>query len=132
MSSSPSNIVMIMGSSIAVHRLLSTNIRKVDPIATIITAPNILKAQAVVAQNNLSAIIIERSPFDQELAQLMSYLIRIGDTTPTILVTTEAHVNAVNEALKLGITHYLLRPFKQETALNKLKACLITPPATIQ
>ena len=42
-----------------------------------------------------------------------------GDTTPIIMVTTEAEKHRVMEAVQAGINDYLVKPFTPEALIEK-------------
>lgn len=44
-----------------------------------------------------------------------------GSTTPLIMVTTEAEQGRVLEAIQSGANNYLVKPFEQETLIEKLE-----------
>ena len=45
-----------------------------------------------------------------------------GETMPVIMVTTEAEKSRVIEALKAGASSYILKPFKSEEMVEKLRS----------
>ena len=48
----------------------------------------------------------------------------LGNTTPIIMVTTEAEKSRVVEALKAGANNYIIKPFEPNTIVDKIKAVL--------
>ncbi len=44
----------------------------------------------------------------------------MGKTMPIIMVTGLADQMHVNEAIEAGVNNYLIKPFKPETAINKI------------
>jgi two-component system chemotaxis response regulator CheY len=48
----------------------------------------------------------------------------MGNQVPVIMVTTEAEGDRVMEALKSGANNYIIKPFKPETIIAKIKAVL--------
>ncbi len=47
-----------------------------------------------------------------------------GNTTPIIMVTTEAEKSRVVEALKAGANNYIIKPFEPATIVEKIRAVL--------
>lgn len=45
-----------------------------------------------------------------------------GKTAPVIMVTTEAEMGRVVEAIKAGANNYIIKPFKAETIIAKIKS----------
>lgn len=52
-----------------------------------------------------------------------------GDKTPVIMLTSESKRSVVADAMKLGINDYILKPFKPEELMGKVKAALKYTPA---
>lgn len=52
-----------------------------------------------------------------------------GDKTPVIMLTSESKRSVVSDAMKLGINDYILKPFKPEELMGKVKAALKYTPA---
>ncbi len=52
-----------------------------------------------------------------------------GDKTPVIMLTSESKRSVVADAMKLGISDYILKPFKPEELMGKVKAALKYTPS---
>lgn len=48
----------------------------------------------------------------------------LGNTTPIIMVTTEAEKSRVVEALKAGANNYIIKPFEPNTIVDKIRSVL--------
>ena len=47
-----------------------------------------------------------------------------GDSTPIIMVTTEAEKSRVLDALKAGANNYIIKPFEPTTIVQKIQEVL--------
>ncbi|TWU58736.1 Chemotaxis protein CheY [Rubripirellula tenax] len=59
--------------------------------------------------------------------ELLTAIRATGSKVPVIMITTEAEQGRVLQAIQAGASNYLVKPFEQETLLNKLQKYVSVP-----
>lgn len=79
---------------------------------------------AVVQQGDIELVLMDWNMPNMLGIDALKLIRAAGKTVPVIMVTTEAEKTRVLEALKAGANNYIIKPFKPETIIEKIKETL--------
>ncbi len=89
-----------------------------------VTADNGVKALEFVKTDTFDLIITDLRMPHMDGLNLIRELVALGSTIPVILVTGYASTESANEALKLGVSGYLAKPFNIKELLSTVEGAL--------
>lgn len=82
------------------------------------------EAVEAVKENDYGLILMDWNMPNMLGIDAVKEIRALGNTTPIIMVTTEAEKSRVVEALKAGANNYIIKPFEPTTIVDKIKAVL--------
>ena len=81
----------------------------------------------VAAGNSYDVILMDWNMPNMTGIEAVRAIRESGDTTPIIMVTTEAEKERVVEAVKSGANSYIIKPFSPQAIVAKLQEVLQLP-----
>ena len=123
-SSEPLNRVLILETSVGIRQIIVTVLRMVDRNVDILVTGNPSEALSLATEKHPALVIVEGAISDSRASGLLQMLRQVGNNTPAILVAPHASQDMIQEAVKVGFSHYILRPFDPKVLLEKVKGYL--------
>jgi len=74
-----------------------------------------------VSENDYDVVLMDWNMPNKLGIDALKEIRATGNKVPIIMVTTEAEKSRVIEALKEGANNYVIKPFKPEAIVNKIK-----------
>ncbi len=115
--------VLIVDDSAAIRKILQRVLRQSDlPVGAIVEAGDGVEALAALKQHKVGLILSDINMPNMDGLQLLS-TVRADDTwknVPILMITTEGSQNKVLEAVNLGASGYVRKPFTAEQIKEKL------------
>jgi CheY-like chemotaxis protein len=96
----------------------------------VIAARTTARAFAVLARENIDLILLDVMMPGMDGIEVYDYLKQQAyfDDVPVLFVTSDADVDTVNKALKLGAKGYIRKPIQEDALLEKVKNVLENRP----
>jgi two-component system chemotaxis response regulator CheY len=120
--------ILIIDDSTAIRKVLQRVLRQTKiPIAKVLEAANGSEALSVLAQNSVGLILSDLNMPVMDGLQLLAAVKANAawKEVPFFMITTEGSQAKVMEAIRLGATGYVLKPFYAEQLEEKLRAALV-------
>ena len=94
-------------------------------------APNLSEAEAIAAEGNYDAVVLDRQLPDGDGLSLIPKLRAGGNIVPVLVLTARGDLADRVAGLDKGADDYLAKPFAIEELLERLRA-LLRRPANVQ
>ncbi|SRR5579863_1165836 len=115
--------LLIVDDSAAIRKILQRILQKAEfPIGTVFEAGDGLEALAILKENKVGLVLTEINMPNMDGLQLLAQL-RAEEAwkrLPVIMITNEGGQGKVMEALQLGATGYVKKPFTSDQIKDKL------------
>ena len=82
------------------------------------------EAVKAVLENEYNLVLMDWNMPNKHGIDAVKEIRAYGNMVPIIMVTTEAEKSRVIEALKEGANNYIIKPFKPETIIGKIRDVL--------
>jgi two-component system, chemotaxis family, chemotaxis protein CheY len=115
--------VLIVDDSAAIRKILQRVLRQTDlPLGEIVEAGDGAEAVGILQGRSFGLILSDINMPNMDGLQLLSRIKEMGHLrdVPVIMVTTEGGQGKVMEAVQLGATGYVRKPFTAEQIKEKL------------
>ncbi|MBZ2185811.1 MAG: response regulator [Bryobacter sp.] len=115
--------VLIVDDSAAIRKILQRVLRQTEvPIGNILEAGDGLEALALLEQQKVGLILSDINMPNMDGLEMLSKVksIEAYKSVPVIMITTEGNQNKVMEAVSLGASGYVRKPFTTEQIKEKL------------
>ena len=115
--------VLIVDDSAAIRKILQRVLRQTEvPIGNILEAGDALEALALLEQQKVGLILSDINMPNMDGLEMLSKVksIEAYKSVPVIMITTEGNQNKVMEAVSLGASGYVRKPFTTEQIKEKL------------
>lgn len=90
-------------------------------VTEIVEAGDGAEALAKMAGQNIDLVLTDWNMPNKSGLELVQELRALGSAVPIIMVTTEAEVGRVKEAIQAGINDYLAKPFDNDVLRQKIE-----------
>lgn len=114
---------LVVDDSVTMRRIL-VNILKDVGIDEIEQAADGVEAVAAVQQHSPDLVLMDWNMPNMTGYEALQKIRASGATMPVVMVTTEAEKSRVLDALKAGANNYIIKPFKAEQVVEKLREML--------
>jgi DNA-binding NarL/FixJ family response regulator len=114
---------LIVDDEAHVRAFLRLLLREVG-ITTCLEAGDGLTAVSMVQQHNPGLVLLDINLPQLNGLEVLAKLRALGLDVPVIMVTSQSAISAVNEAVRLGASGYLLKHIPKEQAVAALKEVL--------
>lgn len=114
---------LIVDDSTTMRRIL-TNVLRGAGVAEIIEAANGQEAVDHVAAGGFGLVLMDWNMPVMTGIEALKTIRESGCQTPIIMVTTEAEKSRVIEALKTGANNFIIKPFRPDSVIEKIKEFL--------
>src|SRR5579862_3013150 len=115
--------VLIVDDSSAIRKILQRILLKIEmPINSVCEAGDGVEALAAMAANNINLVLSDINMPNMDGLQFLGHL-RANEAwkqVPVIMITTEGSQSKVMEAMHLGATGYVRKPFTPDEIKAKL------------
>ena len=115
--------VLIVDDSAAIRKILQRVLRQTEmPIGNIHEAGDGVEALALLEQQKVGLILSDINMPNMDGLEMLGKLKAMDSykTVPVIMITTEGNQNKVMEAVSLGASGYVRKPFTTEQIKEKL------------
>jgi two-component system chemotaxis response regulator CheY len=115
--------VLIVDDSAAIRKILQRVLRQTEvPIGNILEAGDGVEALALLEQQKVGLILSDINMPNMDGLEMLSKVksIEAYKSVPVIMITTEGNQNKVMEAVSLGASGYVRKPFTTEQIKEKL------------
>ncbi len=112
MKDSPKNKILIVDDDSSILDILSAFLA--DTGYAVDTAASASEGNALLQDTNYSALLIDIFLPDTDGITFVQDIRKTGVHTPVILITGSSEVNLARKAIHLGVTDYLVKPFRTE------------------
>ena len=115
--------VLIVDDSAAIRKILQRVLRQTEvPIGNILEAGDGLEALALLEQQKVGLILSDINMPNMDGLEMLSKVksIEAYKSVPVIMITTEGNQNKVMEAVSLGASGYVRKPFTTEQIKENL------------
>lgn len=86
----------------------------------IVEAGDGVEALAKIAANDISLVMTDWNMPNKNGLELLQEIRASGSKVPVIMITTEAEVGRVKEAIAAGVNDYLTKPFENDMLKSKI------------
>ncbi|TWU51942.1 response regulator [Rubripirellula reticaptiva] len=90
-------------------------------ISDVVEAADGAQALALFGEESFQLVLTDWNMPNMNGLELLKAIRSSGSTTPVIMITTESEQGRVLEAIQAGASNYLVKPFEQETLMDKLQ-----------
>ncbi len=117
--------ILIVDDSITIRRIISTALKTVGYSETV-EAANGKEALAKLENGNVDFIITDWNMPEMTGIEFIRSVRSDGKNAklPVLMVTTNAAKDDIVEALRAGVTNYVVKPFTPDTMKEKIEAVL--------
>jgi DNA-binding NtrC family response regulator len=116
----PQSKVLIVEDDNAMAQMCAKLIRRRGH--TVVIASSAQDALAMVREaGDIDVVISDIQMPEMTGMQLLARLRDLDETLPVILITGYAHLSGPSQALALGATDYIMKPFEPETLIGSLE-----------
>jgi len=119
--------ILIVDDSAAIRKILQRVLRQADvPIGEVYEAGDGIEALAAIKGKKVGLILSDINMPNMDGLQLLSQLRTMHDMkdVPVLMITTEGSQNKVMEAVNLGATGYVRKPFTADQIKEKLSGII--------
>lgn len=115
--------VLIVDDSAAIRKILQRVLRQTEmPIGNILEAGDGIEALALLEQQSVGLILSDINMPNMDGLEMLGKIKNMDayKAVPVIMITTEGNQNKVMEAVNLGASGYVRKPFTTEQIKEKL------------
>ncbi len=119
--------VLIVDDSAAIRKILQRVLRQADiPIGEVFEAGDGVEALATLRRNRVGLILSDINMPNMDGLQFLTQVRAAAEwkTVPIVMITTEGSQDKVMEAVQLGASGYVRKPFTAEQIKEKLAGIL--------
>jgi two-component system chemotaxis response regulator CheY len=121
--------VLVVDDSVTMRRIIRNVLGQVG-CGEVAEACNGLEAVTAAADKDIKLILMDWNMPEMSGLQAVGAIRKSGNTTPIVMVTTEAEKRRVIEAIQAGCNDYLIKPFTPDALAAKIAKHVPAPAAT--
>lgn len=116
--------VLVVDDSYVIRRILVGMLQHECGVKDIVQAADGAEALAVWEANELALVLLDCNMPKLSGIDVLKGIRAIDRRLPVIMITTEAERARIVEAISLGATDYIVKPFSEKTVVKKVKGVL--------
>ena len=112
--------VLLVEDSGTMRSIIRRSLKELD-VLNVVEADNGLRALEFFRNGEFDLIITDWNMPEKDGLEMMKEIRAVNKKIPIVMITTENGRHRVKEAIQLGVTDYLIKPFSSEALSQKLE-----------
>ncbi|MER5492444.1 response regulator [Streptomyces sp. LE64] len=114
--------VLVVDDDFRVAEINARYVAKVPGFRVVGRAHDASQALAAVAREEIDLVLLDHYLPDRTGLSLVQHMRQLGHRTDVIMITAASDVTTVQDAMRLGALHYLVKPFTFDALRSRLEA----------